>query len=180
MSFFASVQDLRIVTYHTCWGQRVGADAWRLQVPALQAALRFQERSEAPSEKVSQKLRLWGLQPDFWFNWRVGEAPDGIWAWNAFTSFQWCKKSKVLPLTLWFLLERHVLFIGTHLFFDSVLFPVYEIDWINSQFWSTSRGTFDKNNLAPIAYTFVRLRPDLTVCQSSSSIQLCPVVSSFT
>ena len=29
------------------------------------------------------------------------------------------------------------------------------INWINTQFWSTSRGTFDKNNLAPIAYTFV-------------------------
>ena len=28
-------------------------------------------------------------------------------------------------------------------------------NWINAQFWSTSRGTFDKNNLAPIAYTFV-------------------------
>ena len=28
-------------------------------------------------------------------------------------------------------------------------------NWINTQFWSTSRGTFDKNNLAPIAYTFV-------------------------
>ena len=29
------------------------------------------------------------------------------------------------------------------------------INWINTQFWSTSRGTFNKNNLAPIAYTFV-------------------------
>ena len=29
------------------------------------------------------------------------------------------------------------------------------INWINTQFWSTSRSTFDKNNLAPIAYTFV-------------------------
>ena len=28
------------------------------------------------------------------------------------------------------------------------------INWINTQFWSTSRGTFDKNNSAPIAYTF--------------------------
>ena len=29
------------------------------------------------------------------------------------------------------------------------------INWINTQFWSTSRGTFDKVNLAPIAFTFV-------------------------
>ena len=29
------------------------------------------------------------------------------------------------------------------------------IIWINTQFWSNSRGTFDKNNLATIAYTFV-------------------------
>ena len=28
------------------------------------------------------------------------------------------------------------------------------INWINTQFWSTSRGSFDKNNSAPIAYTF--------------------------
>ena len=156
MSFFASVQDPRIVTYHTCWGQRVGADAWRLQVPALRTALRFQERSEAPSEKVSQKLRLWGLQRDFWFNWRVGEAPDGIWAWNAFTSFQWFTKSKVIATYSLVPIRRHVLFIGTLLSFDSV--PLYEINWINYyQFWSTSRGTFDKNNLAPIANTFVGL-----------------------
>ena len=29
------------------------------------------------------------------------------------------------------------------------------INWINTLFWSTSRGTFDKNNLATIEYTFV-------------------------
>ena len=28
------------------------------------------------------------------------------------------------------------------------------IIWINTQIWSTSRGTFDKNNSAPIEYTF--------------------------
>jgi len=29
------------------------------------------------------------------------------------------------------------------------------LKWINTQFWSDSKGTFDKNNLAPIGHTFV-------------------------
>ena len=56
-------------------------------------------------------------------------------------------------------LEDTVLLIGTLLLLDPVLFPEYKegvtINWINNQYWSTSRGTFDKNNFTPIAYTFV-------------------------
>ena len=56
---------------------------------------------------------------------------------------------------LWFQLEDTILLFGTLLLFDPVLFPIYlqgmTINWINTEFWSTSRGTFHKNNLAPIA-----------------------------
>ena len=73
-------------------------------------------------------------------------------------------------LTLWFQLEDTVLLMGTLLLFDLVLFPKYEA-WllpINTKFWSTSRGTFDKNNLAPIAQTFVGVSSNWIVTFSMS------------
>ena len=54
--------------------------------------------------------------------------------------------------TLWFQLENTVLLIGTFLSFDPVLFPNGSI--LNFEA-PLIRCTFDKNNLAPIAYTFV-------------------------
>ena len=48
--------------------------------------------------------------------------------------------------TLWFQLEDMVLL------FEPVLFPMsgVTINWITTQFWSTSRGTFDKTTQHPL------------------------------
>ena len=51
--------------------------------------------------------------------------------------------------TLWFQLEDTALLISTLLKICGVT-----INWIHTQFWSTSRGNFDKNKPALIAYTF--------------------------
>ena len=71
--------------------------------------------------------------------------------------YRWKWKYRFVLDTLWFQLEDTVLLIGTLLIFDPVLFPIYEallLIGLALNFEALSRGTLDKNNLAPIAYTF--------------------------
>ena len=66
--------------------------------------------------------------------------------------FLWKRYYSLVPITRYGSINQHTSFIWPCTF--PKIWGV-TINWINTQFWSTSRGTFDKNNLAPIAYTFV-------------------------
>ena len=78
--------------------------------------------------------------------------------WNNFTNisvhslFSWQTFYSLVPIRRHSSINQHISFIWPCTF--SNIWGV-TINWINTQFWSTSRGTFDRINLALIAYTFV-------------------------
>ena len=60
--------------------------------------------------------------------------------------------------SLWFKFQdTPFLFFKTVLSFRRIcnISHFFQLDWINTQFWSTSRSIFHTNNLAPIAFTFI-------------------------